>query len=168
MSERERIRAFNLSFGQLQVFFFCVCHLSLKMQFTKSHRMLVVCVWYGDWSMLKVLKRWILFHFNMKLFHYIAFVSLFNVHSQKHFRNFICTHTQKKPSPDTLSLCCCVSAYKIHLDEKEYRSSNIDFVAIQHCSKCKTAVCLAFGRQIQFVCYIFSGVVAVTVTVVIV
>lgn len=83
-----------------------------------------------------------------------------SVRSQKHYRNFVCTHTRRKtPLPDTHSAVCemWVHIYTMRMEKIENTEAVvIDFVAFQHCSKCKTAVCLAFGRQIQFVWYIFS------------
>lgn len=56
-----------------------------------QNRIVCWCAYICNCSMFKVLKRWILFHFNMKLFHYIVFVFRNVQCSQKHFRNFVCT-----------------------------------------------------------------------------
>lgn len=123
MSKRTRalrVRAFNLSFGQLLlllVFFVCMCecHLSLKLQFTKSHlvRMLVtaaVVVVYGDWS--PFWKCWKDGFYSISIWNYFIISHLSHCSHclfTKAFSEFCMhTHKQKKPHLARHSLCCCV------------------------------------------------------------
>lgn len=117
--------------------FFCCCRVRVIFRLKCNSQNRIVCWWCavcGDRVDAESAEKMDFIPFQYETISlYRICLTVHSVRSQKHFRNFVCTQTQKSSIARHSLYCECT--YKTHFYEErreknEYRSSNIDFVAI--------------------------------------